>query len=86
MAQVQALLRAADPVMELGLRFGGHKAVDDFWEHTLNIWDTAASMVILQEAGGTLTDWSGGLPGMEKSSIAASNGHIHQKILSLVGK
>lgn len=34
-AQAQVLLRASDPIMELGLRFGGHKAEDDFWHHTL---------------------------------------------------
>ena len=59
---------------------------DGFWEHTLNIWDTAASMVILQEAGGRLTDWAGRFPGIGKSSIAASNGTIHEKILSLLKK
>ena len=35
MAQVQMLLRANDPVYEMGLRFGGHKKEDDFWKHTL---------------------------------------------------
>ena len=34
-AQAQVLLRASDPLMELGLRFGGHRAEDSFWHHTL---------------------------------------------------
>ena len=34
-AQAQVLLRASDPIMELGLRLGGHKAEDRFWHHTL---------------------------------------------------
>lgn len=34
-AQAQVLLRASDPLMELGLRFGGHKAEDAFWHYTL---------------------------------------------------
>ncbi len=33
--QAQALLRATDPLMEIGLRLGGHKTEDDFWHHTL---------------------------------------------------
>lgn len=34
-AQVQTLLRATDPLMEIGLRLGFHKVEDDFWHHTL---------------------------------------------------
>ncbi len=34
-AQVQLLIRANDPIYEIGLRFGGHKAENKFWEHTL---------------------------------------------------
>src|SRR5258708_1187332 len=34
-AQAQVLMRANDPIYELGLRFGGHKQEDVFWDHTL---------------------------------------------------
>lgn len=34
-AQAQVLMRASDPIYELGLRFGGHKQEDNFWCHTL---------------------------------------------------
>lgn len=34
-AQAQVLMRANDPMYELGLRFGGHKSEDVFWQHTL---------------------------------------------------
>ncbi len=34
-AQAQVLMRANDPLYELGLRFGGHKQEDDFWRRTL---------------------------------------------------
>ena len=33
--QAQVLMRANDPLYELGLRFGGHKQEDVFWQHTL---------------------------------------------------
>ena len=34
-AQAQLLIRANDPLYELGLRFGGHQQEDRFWQHTL---------------------------------------------------
>ena len=34
-AQAQVLMRANDPMYEAGLRFGGHKTEDVFWQHTL---------------------------------------------------
>ena len=34
-AQAQVLMRASDPIFELGLTFGGHKQEDQFWAHTL---------------------------------------------------
>jgi hypothetical protein len=34
-AQAQVLMRASDPIFELGLTFGGHKQEDRFWQHTL---------------------------------------------------
>jgi hypothetical protein len=34
--QAQVLMRANDPIYELGLRFGGHRAEDNFWKHTIS--------------------------------------------------
>lgn len=34
-AQAQVLIRSNDPIYELGLRFGGHRQEDRFWQHTL---------------------------------------------------
>lgn len=34
-AQAQVLMRASDPIFELGLTFGGHRQEDRFWQHTL---------------------------------------------------
>jgi hypothetical protein len=35
MAQAQVLMRASDPIFEMGLAMGGHKQEDRFWNHTL---------------------------------------------------
>jgi hypothetical protein len=34
-AQAQVLMRASDPIYEIGLALGGHRQEDRFWEHTL---------------------------------------------------
>lgn len=35
-AQAQVLMRANDPIYEVGLRFGGHRQEDKFWQYTLH--------------------------------------------------
>lgn len=57
--------------------------LDGFFELTLQPWDFAAGMVILQEAGGKLTDCTGNeLSLVRSSSVAATNGNIHDKLLT----
>ena len=56
---------------------------EGFFEITLKPWDYAAGSVILTEAGGKITDWSGNpVPFDHGSSIAATNGHIHDMLLA----
>jgi myo-inositol-1(or 4)-monophosphatase len=80
----------------LGIRRFGAAALDlcyvaagrgeGFWEHRLNPWDFCAGKLILEEAGGKLTDWEGNLTGLEPSAIAASNGILHNDILGVIRK
>lgn len=59
---------------------------DGYWERELKPWDTAAGTIIVEEAGGTVTDFSGGPYSPYEDAIAASNGHIHAQLLqSLFG-
>ncbi len=57
--------------------------LDGFWELKLNPWDVAAGVVIVQEAGGTVTD-SGGAPYQLGERVVASNGHLHGKLIALL--
>jgi len=57
---------------------------DGFWEFTLNPWDFAAGKLIVEEAGGKLTDKAGNDPGINKEYIVASNGKLHKKILDVL--
>jgi myo-inositol-1(or 4)-monophosphatase len=57
---------------------------DGFWEWGLSPWDTAAGAVILNEAGGRITDFGGGEAYM-RGDVAASNGWIHADMLDILG-
>jgi myo-inositol-1(or 4)-monophosphatase len=54
---------------------------DAFWEFNLNPWDTAAGLLLIEEAGGRSTDFSGGHYRLDSREILASNGHIHDELL-----
>lgn len=57
---------------------------DGFWEMNLEPWDTAGGMVILKEAGGKITSFSGERFHPEEKSVLASNGLIHQSMLDVI--
>jgi len=58
---------------------------DAFWEMRLNPWDMVAGILIVKEAGGRVTDFSGGSDMIEKQEILATNGTIiHKQILELL--
>ncbi len=58
--------------------------VDGYWEFMLNPWDFAAGKVIVEEAGGRVTDRFGKEIGIQPSYVVASNGRIHRKMISLL--
>ena len=59
--------------------------LDGFWELNLKIYDMAAGMLILQEAGGTVTDFAGKNDNLPHE-ILATNGKIHDELSSLLTK
>jgi myo-inositol-1(or 4)-monophosphatase len=54
---------------------------DGFWEFNLNPWDTAAGVLIVEEAGGTVTDFHGGPFQLNSHETLASNGLVHAALL-----
>jgi len=54
---------------------------DGFWEFNLNAWDTAAGVLIVQEAGGKVTNFSGGPFTIDSREVLASNGLLHDELL-----
>ena len=57
---------------------------DGFWEQNLAPWDTAAGMIIAQEAGATISDFSDGPYSIDNKEILATNGLIHQEMIELL--
>jgi len=54
---------------------------DGFWEFNLNPWDTAAGVLIAEEAGARITDFSGGPFQLDSRETLASNGLVHEALL-----
>ena len=55
---------------------------DGFWEFNLNPWDTAAGVLIVQEAGGKVTRFDGSPFEINSRETVASNGLIHEALLA----
>jgi myo-inositol-1(or 4)-monophosphatase len=57
---------------------------DGFWESDLAIWDVAAGMLLVREAGGFVSDFRGGERAIERSEYLAGSGAVHSKLQKLV--
>ena len=55
---------------------------DGFWEFNLNPWDTAAGVLIVEEAGGRVTRYDGSPFELNSRETLASNGLVHDALLS----
>jgi len=60
--------------------------IDGYFEYMLNPWDFAAGKLILSEAGGQATTYEGGETGIKPSSMAATNGLIHNELVAFLKK
>ena len=58
---------------------------DGFWQRELSIWDIAAGIIIVKEAGG-FVDLIENNVGDSKKNLVASNSLIHKELLDLVDK
>ena len=59
---------------------------DGFWELYLSPWDTAAGLVIVEEAGGKVTKLDGSMYSIYDKEILASNSKIHSKMKKILSK
>lgn len=80
--KAQGLRRTGSAALDLCYVAAGR--FDGFWEVRLNPWDMAAGTVIVQEAGGRLTDFNGKDLSIYEQVLVASNGHIHEAMLDVL--
>lgn len=83
------LIRKGIPVRRLGsaaidLCWVAAGRFDGFYEHKLQAWDSAAGFLIVEEAGGKVTDFKGDHYSPYQPHIIASNGNVHDALLKCV--
>lgn len=82
----ERFIRQGIPVRRLGsaaidLCWVAAGRFDGFWEHKLNAWDSAAGFLIVEEAGGKVTDFTGAAYSPYQPHLLATNGKIHDEML-----
>ena len=84
---------------EIVQRAWSNRGLGDFWQHCLvaegaldvacdsimNVWDYAPVQLLVEEAGGRCTTYEGTTPA-PGTSFVATNGHLHDAVVSLLGK
>ncbi len=66
----------------LDLAFVARGWLDGYWESRLSPWDVAAGALLVEEAGGAVTGLTGGKFRAEAGHAVASNGKIHDRLVS----
>ena len=82
MQRIQGIRRAGAAALDLCWIACGR--VDGYWEWRLKPWDVAAGMLIVEEAGGRLSDFSGKPFGIYGEQTLATNGKIHKEMLRVM--
>jgi myo-inositol-1(or 4)-monophosphatase len=70
----------------LDLAYVAMGRLDSFWEFGLKPWDTAAGVVLVEEAGGKVTDMHGNPYVLGGASVLASNGLIHAEMIRVAAE
>lgn len=88
--QIQSVFLHAQDIRRIGsaaidLAYVACGRTDAYLEYRLKPWDFAAGMIILQEAGGKVTDYEGAPVSPEKpSTVLATNGKIHEELIEIL--
>lgn len=86
---LKAFLRASQGMRRMGsaaidLAYVACGRFEGFWENKLSAWDVAAGILIVEEAGGKVTDFSGGDNALFGRQIIASNTLIHNEMQTII--
>jgi len=80
--RARAVRRMGSAVLYLAWLATGR--LDGYWELRLGPWDVAAGSLLVEEAGGRVTNLTGGALDIDAPALVASNGRIHDAILAVL--
>ncbi len=80
--EVSAIRRFGSAALDLAWVAAGR--LDGFWEDDLDIWDTAAGVLLVREAGGFVSDYRGQDRMFERREYLAGSGELHNKLHKLL--
>jgi len=80
--EVSGVRRFGSAALDLAWVAAGR--MDGFWEDDLDLWDTAAGVLLVREAGGFVTDYRGSDRSFERREYVAGSAAIHSKLQKLV--
>jgi|SRR5271165_4921498 len=89
LATLSAVMAATSGVRRMGaaaldLAYVAAGRFDGFWEYGLSPWDIAAGLLIVREAGGYVSDLSGGHTMLTSGDVLAANDHLHLPLAALL--
>lgn len=76
---VRGIRRSGSAALDLAYVAAGR--LDAYWERGTCAWDVAAGILLIREAGGTVTDYEGRAPTVDAGRYVASNGRVHAELL-----
>ncbi len=80
--KAQGVRRMGSAVIYLAYVAAGR--IDGYWELRLGPWDVAAGALLVEEAGGRVTDLTGGRMNIDTPEVVVSNGRIHDEMLQVL--
>lgn len=84
LGEARAVRRLGSAALDLAYVAAGR--LDGFWEGQLHPWDVAAGVLLVEEAGGRVTNYAGGPLDLMHPQIAASNGLVHGQMIEILAR
>ena len=75
-----------DGTAALDLAYVACGRFDGFWEEGLRPWDVAAGVLMIEEAGGRVSTYTGAPFNINKPPILASNGSLHEEMMAVLAR
>lgn len=84
MPQVAGIRRMGSAALDLAYVAAGR--YEGYWERGLAPWDVAAGIILIKEAGGTVTDFESSNTTLESGDVVAANQNLHKDLLRTIRK